>query len=94
MGSNGLNYSTEVNERAVIVEKPTKRRKNDHDSFDYAEIEKMLPEQFDELYEKLPLTEDTTCGLWIFKGDLLQKWVEIRCHKILWKIKQWERKRS
>lgn len=43
------------------------------DTFDYTEIERMLPENFDDLYHTLPLTEDTTCGLWIFKGDLLQK---------------------
>lgn len=41
--------------------------------FDYTEIEKMLPEQFDDLYETLPLTEDTTCGVWFIRGPVWQK---------------------
>lgn len=41
--------------------------------FDYTEIEKMLPEQFDDLYETLPLTEDTTCGIWFIRGAIWQK---------------------
>lgn len=43
------------------------------DKFDYTEIEKMLPEQFDDLYETLPLTEETTCGIWFIRGNLWQK---------------------
>lgn len=43
------------------------------EAFDYAEIEKMLPEKFDELYKTFPLTDETTCGLWRFRGDLWQK---------------------
>lgn len=64
--------TTELKDNFPIVEKPRKKRRN-ASSFDYAEIQKMPPEQFDELHEILPLTDDTTCGLWIFKGELLQK---------------------
>lgn len=75
MGSNGVSPTSEMAQTAPIVEKPTKRRKRDEQPFDYAEIEQMLPEQFDDLYRTLPLTEDTTCGIWMFKGAWLQKWV-------------------
>lgn len=43
------------------------------DKFDYTEIERMLPEQFDDLYKTLPLTEETTCGVWFIRGNLWQK---------------------
>lgn len=43
------------------------------DEFDYSEIEKMLPKEFDDLYRTLPLTEETTCGLWFIRGNLWQK---------------------
>lgn len=43
------------------------------DKFDYTEIEKMLPEQFDDLFKTLPLTEETTCGIWFIRGRLWQK---------------------
>lgn len=33
---------------------------------DTIEITEISPENF-------PLTEETTCGIWIFKGDFLQK---------------------
>lgn len=48
-----------------------KKFKNEH--FDYQEIEKMLPEELDNLYSTMPLTKETTCGFWIFKGWFLQK---------------------
>lgn len=38
--------------------------------YDPKEIESMLPEEFDQLFETTPLTEDTTCGYWIFKGAM------------------------
>lgn len=50
-----------------------KSNKMNATEFDYAEIEQMLPEHFDDLYKTLPLTEETTCGLWLFKGELWQK---------------------
>lgn len=72
MGSPETNHTMELNDRSVICEKPRKRNKNEN-QFDYGEIQKMLPEQFDDLYKTLPITKDTTCGLWIFKGELFQK---------------------
>lgn len=75
MSANGVNHASpmEMSDRKTIVEEPIKRRKNHDEQFDYAEIQKMLPEQFDDLYKTLPLTDDTTCGLGIFKGGWLQK---------------------
>lgn len=43
------------------------------DDFDHTEIEKMLPTEFDDLYRTLPLTEETTCGIWFIRGSLWQK---------------------
>lgn len=34
------------------------------------DIEDMEPEEFDTLFETLPLTPETTCGYWFFKGWL------------------------
>lgn len=42
-------------------------------NFDPEEIEKMLPEDFDNLFQTLPITDDTSCGFWMFKGSMLQK---------------------
>lgn len=35
--------------------------------------DKMLEEDFDELYKKFPLSDDTRCGYGIFQGPFLQK---------------------
>lgn len=43
------------------------------DQYDPKEIESMLPEELDNLFNTMPLTKETTCGYWIFKGWLLQK---------------------
>lgn len=43
------------------------------DQYDYKEIEQMLPEQFDDLFKTLPLTEETTCGIWFIRGHFWQK---------------------
>lgn len=45
----------------------------DDDAFDYTGIERMRSEEFDDLYQTYPLTDETTCGLWIFRGKLMQK---------------------
>lgn len=50
--------------------------KKQNEKFDHKEIESMLPEELDNLYTTMPLTKETTCGFWIFKGWLLQKYVE------------------
>lgn len=75
MGSNGIKHDCDLDDQATIVQQPSMRRKDEKsvDQFDYTEIQRMLPEQFDDLYKTLPLTEDTSCGIWIFKGDWLQK---------------------
>lgn len=39
--------------------------------------DKMLEQDFDEIYKNYPLTEDTTCGIGFIKGRLLQKLVAI-----------------
>lgn len=35
---------------------------------DPQDIETMPAEEFDTLFETTPLSSDTTCGYWIFKG--------------------------
>lgn len=35
--------------------------------------DKMLEEDFDELYKNYPLSDDTRCGYGIFQGRFLQK---------------------
>lgn len=35
--------------------------------------DKMLEDDFDEVYRNYPLTEDTTCGISVFRGRILQK---------------------
>lgn len=46
---------------------------NAEDGFDYKRIERMPSAEFDDLYRTYPLTEDTTCGFWIFQGSFMQK---------------------
>lgn len=38
-----------------------------------AEMEKMLPNDLEDMFKDMPLTKDTTCGFWIFKGEFLQR---------------------
>lgn len=49
---------------------------------DTIEVNEISPENF-------PLTEDTTCGIWIFKGDFLQKWVspQVECECVTFEYK-------
>lgn len=68
-----MNDCTETNHNDIENKVVPKKRNKNEGSFDYTEIEQMLPEQFDKLFKTLPLTEETTCGIWIFKGELLQK---------------------
>lgn len=37
------------------------------------EYERMLIRNLDYMYNDTPLTDETTCGFWIFKGTFLQK---------------------
>lgn len=51
------------------------KRKDDEAALQSGEtkqIENMLPEEFDTLFETTPLNDDTTCGFWLFRG-LMQK---------------------
>lgn len=45
--------------------------------------DKMLEQDFDEIYKNYPLTEDTTCGIGFIKGRLLQKLVVLNSHVTL-----------
>lgn len=45
----------------------------DDDTFNYKGIERMRSDEFDDLYRTYPLTDETTCGLWICRGNFLQK---------------------
>lgn len=69
--NNGNHHSTNNEKSPKNNNQKTKSKKSKQ--FDYAEIEKMLPEEFDNLFDTLPITEETTCGWWIFKGRLMQK---------------------
>lgn len=71
MGSTRKSHDIAHNDDSVTVE--NKNKVYNECQFDYAAIQKMRTEQFDDLYKTLPLTDDTTCGLWFFKGELLQK---------------------
>ena len=53
--------------------KPSKNGGSYRDKYDYKEIEQMLPEDFDTLFKTMPVTDETSCGLWIFKGSYLQR---------------------
>lgn len=46
---------------------------NANNAFNYEAIERMPSAEFDDLYRTYPLTEETTCGFWIFQGSLMQK---------------------
>lgn len=35
--------------------------------------DKLLEEDFEEIYKNYPLTDDTTCGFGFFRGPILQK---------------------
>lgn len=51
------------------IEKKSEKQVNTNQTvsiLDTIEVNEISPEHF-------PLTEDTTCGLWIFRGDFLQK---------------------
>jgi hypothetical protein len=37
------------------------------------ELEKMLVEDFDELFKNMPITDDTRCGIGFLNGRFLQK---------------------
>lgn len=66
-----MNYESENGDLVRRTDKSAVRRAADE--FDYTEIEKMLPKEFDDLYRTLPLTEETTCGIWFIRGSLWQK---------------------
>uniref|UniRef100_A0AAG5DEJ1 Solute carrier organic anion transporter family member n=1 Tax=Anopheles atroparvus TaxID=41427 RepID=A0AAG5DEJ1_ANOAO len=50
------------------------------------EMEKMLPEDVEEMYRDMPQTRDTTCGLWIFKGPLLQRFANKKVYVFMYGV--------
>lgn len=50
------------------VEQPLMDKKS---TFDFSD--KLLEEDFEEIYRNYPLSEDTRCGIGIFRGPVLQK---------------------
>lgn len=66
MNENSENGDLLRTRRKSVVPKSDER-------FDYTEIQSMLPERFDDLYSTLPLTEETTCGIWFIRGKFWQK---------------------
>lgn len=57
----------------TVNKKDFKKLSEDNDNEDMEKKKKILKLELDKLYEEMPITEDTSCGIWIFKGNLLQK---------------------
>lgn len=51
----------------IIYEEKTSRKA--------PENEKLLRENLEDLYKDMPITDETSCGFWIFTGPTLQKYV-------------------
>lgn len=48
--------------------------------------ELVLKEELDCFYKEMPITEDTSCGIWLFKGPLLQKFANKKSFVLLYGI--------
>ncbi|XP_062708927.1 solute carrier organic anion transporter family member 74D-like [Aedes albopictus] len=59
--------------------------KNSEKTKNGAEFEKMLPD-FEDMFKDMPLTQDTTCGFWIFKGLFLQKFANKKAYVFLYGV--------
>lgn len=59
--------------------------KNSEKTKNGAEFEKMLPD-FEDMFKDMPLTQDTTCGFWIFKGPFLQKFANKKAYVFLYGV--------
>ncbi|XP_050093605.1 solute carrier organic anion transporter family member 74D-like [Anopheles aquasalis] len=51
-----------------------------------AEMQKMLPQDIEDMYRDLPLTKDTTCGFWMFKGPLLQRFANKKVYVFMYGV--------
>ncbi|EDS45572.1 organic anion transporter [Culex quinquefasciatus] len=51
-----------------------------------AEMEKMLPNDLEDMFKDMPLTKDTTCGFWIFKGEFLQRFANKKAYVFLYGV--------
>ncbi|XP_035917032.1 solute carrier organic anion transporter family member 74D-like [Anopheles stephensi] len=51
-----------------------------------AEMEKMLPEEVEDMYRDMPLTKDTTCGLWMFQGPMLQRFANKKVYVFMYGV--------
>lgn len=50
------------------------------------ESEKMLPNELEDMFKDMPLTKDTTCGFWIFKGEFLQRFANKKAYVFLYGV--------
>uniref|UniRef100_A0A182QCQ2 Solute carrier organic anion transporter family member n=1 Tax=Anopheles farauti TaxID=69004 RepID=A0A182QCQ2_9DIPT len=50
------------------------------------EVEKMLPDDLEDMYRDMPLTKDTSCGLWMFKGPLLQRFANKKVYVFMYGV--------
>ncbi|XP_058065662.1 solute carrier organic anion transporter family member 74D isoform X1 [Anopheles bellator] len=50
------------------------------------EMAKMLPEDLEDLYRDMALTKDTTCGFWIFRGPLLQRFANKKVYVFMYGV--------
>lgn len=67
---------------SIIVKKGVSREISTNTNED----EVMLKEELDSFYREMPITEDTSCGIWLFKGPLLQKFANKKMFVLLYGI--------
>ncbi|XP_053687130.1 solute carrier organic anion transporter family member 74D-like [Sabethes cyaneus] len=60
--------------------------KNSERTQNGAEFQKMLPDDLEAMFKEMPLTKDTTCGFWFFKGPLLQKFANKKAYVFLYGV--------
>ncbi|XP_058461062.1 solute carrier organic anion transporter family member 74D-like [Malaya genurostris] len=50
------------------------------------EFQKMLPDDLEDMFKDMPLTKDTTCGIWFFKGPFLQRFANKKAYVFLYGV--------
>ncbi|XP_055606814.1 solute carrier organic anion transporter family member 74D [Uranotaenia lowii] len=50
------------------------------------EFQKMLPDDIEEMFKDMPLTKDTTCGFWIFRGSFFQRFANKKSYVFIYGV--------
>uniref|UniRef100_A0A182UP32 Solute carrier organic anion transporter family member n=1 Tax=Anopheles merus TaxID=30066 RepID=A0A182UP32_ANOME len=50
------------------------------------EMEKMLPEDVEDMYRDMPVTKDTSCGFWMFQGPMLQRFANKKVYVFMYGV--------